>query len=43
MYIKSIRNNQEYQATLQEIELLMTAEPGTPAGERLDMLVVCQS
>ena len=29
----------DYRATLKEIEMLMTAEPDTPEGEKLDVLV----
>lgn len=39
MEIKPIRTDEDYRATLQEIELLMTAAPGTSEGERLDVLV----
>ena len=39
MDVKPIKNHEDYRATLQEIESLMAAEPGTPAGERLDVLV----
>lgn len=39
MEIKPIRTEKDYRATLQEIESLMTAGPGTPEGERLDVLV----
>jgi HTH-type transcriptional regulator / antitoxin HigA len=39
MDIKPIRTEEDYRATLREIESLMTAEPGTPEGERLDELV----
>ena len=39
MDVKPIKTNEDYRATLQEIESLMTAEPDTPAGERLDVLV----
>ena len=39
MNIKPIKSEEDYRATLQEIESLMSAEPGTPAGERLDVLV----
>jgi len=38
MDIKPIKTEEDYRATLQEIESLMTAELGTPEGERLDML-----
>jgi HTH-type transcriptional regulator / antitoxin HigA len=39
MDVKPIRTEADYRATLREIEGLMTAEPGSPAGERLDVLV----
>ena len=39
MDVKPIRTEEDYRSTLQEIELLMNAGPGTPAGERLDVLV----
>ncbi len=39
MDIKPIRTEDDYRATLQEIESLMAAESGTPEGERLDVLV----
>lgn len=39
MDVKPIRTDEDYRETLREIESLMTAEPGTPAGERLDVLV----
>lgn len=39
MEIKPIRTKEDYRATLQEIESLMTAEAGTREGERLDVLV----
>jgi len=39
MDIKPIRAEADYRATLAEIESLMKAEPGTPEGERLDLLV----
>jgi antitoxin component HigA of HigAB toxin-antitoxin module len=38
MDIKSIKTEEDYRATLSEIESLMTAEPDTPEGERLDVL-----
>lgn len=38
MEIKPIKTEADYRATLREIEALMTAEPGTPEGERLDVL-----
>ena len=37
--IKPIRNEADYEATLAEIEQLMTAKSGTRAGDRLDVLV----
>lgn len=39
MDIKPIKTNEDYRATLREIESLMSAEPDTPDGERLDVLV----
>jgi HTH-type transcriptional regulator/antitoxin HigA len=39
MQIKPIRTKADYRAALKEIEGLMSAEPNTPAGERLDVLV----
>jgi HTH-type transcriptional regulator/antitoxin HigA len=39
MEIKPIRTEEDYRATLQEIESLMTAEAGSREGERLDVLV----
>jgi HTH-type transcriptional regulator/antitoxin HigA len=39
MDVKPIKNEEDYRATLREIESLMTAEPGTPEGEKLDVLV----
>jgi HTH-type transcriptional regulator / antitoxin HigA len=39
MDVKPIKNDETYRATLREIELLMRAEPDTPDGERLDVLV----
>ena len=39
MDVKPIKTDGDYRATLQEIESLMTAETGTPQGERLDVLV----
>ncbi len=34
----SIKNEQEYEAALEAIELLLDAEPGTPEGERFEEL-----
>jgi HTH-type transcriptional regulator/antitoxin HigA len=39
MDITPIKTDADYRATLREIETLMTAEPGTPEDERLDLLV----
>lgn len=39
MMLKSIRTDADYRAALKEIETLMMAEPGTPEGEKLDVLV----
>lgn len=39
MDIRPIRTRQDYQAALREVETLMTARPGTPEGDRLDVLV----
>jgi HTH-type transcriptional regulator/antitoxin HigA len=38
MNIKPIRSETDYQAALEEIEILMTAEAETPEGEKLDVL-----
>lgn len=39
MMLKPIRNESDYQAALREIEQLWDAEPGTPEGDALDVLV----
>jgi HTH-type transcriptional regulator / antitoxin HigA len=39
MDIRPIKTEEDYRTSLQEIEALMTAEPGSPEGERLDVLV----
>lgn len=39
MDIKPIKTDDDYRATLREIEGLMRAESGSPEGERLDVLV----
>jgi HTH-type transcriptional regulator/antitoxin HigA len=39
MEIKPIRSETDYQATLKEIEKLLDSQPGTPEGDRLDVLV----
>lgn len=39
MDIRPIKTDGDYRATLQEIEELMRAAPGSPEGERLDVLV----
>ncbi len=38
MNIKPIRTRADHRAALKEIETLMSARPGTPGGERLDVL-----
>jgi HTH-type transcriptional regulator/antitoxin HigA len=38
MDIKPIRTEADYQAALREVESLMTADFGTPEGDRLDVL-----
>lgn len=39
MEIRPIRTKADHRAALKEIETLMTAERGSPEGERLDVLV----
>lgn len=39
MEIKPIKNDADYRSALQNIEQLMMAEPDTPEGEKLDVLV----
>jgi HTH-type transcriptional regulator/antitoxin HigA len=39
MEIKPIRSEADYQAALKEIEKLMDSSPGTPEGDRMDVLV----
>lgn len=39
MNIKPIRTDTDYRAALKEVETLMMAEPNTPEGEKLDVLV----
>jgi HTH-type transcriptional regulator/antitoxin HigA len=39
MEIKPIRTEADYQAALREIESLIDSQPGTPQGDRLDVLV----
>ena len=39
MNIKPIKIDTDYHAALKEVETLMTAEPITPEGEKLDVLV----
>jgi HTH-type transcriptional regulator/antitoxin HigA len=38
MNIKPIKTNSDYEAALKEIERLFDAEPGTPEGDRLEVL-----
>ena len=39
MEIRPIKNEADYQAVLDEVELLFTAIPDTPEGDRLEVLV----
>ena len=39
MDIKPIKTDDDHRVALKEIEMLMTAEPDTPEGEKLDVLV----
>ncbi len=39
MVIKPIRNERDHRRALKEIDRLMDARPGTPEGDRLDVLV----
>jgi len=39
MEIRPIKSEADYEATLKEIEGLMSAEPDSPQGDRLDVLV----
>lgn len=39
MEIKPIRNEVDHQAALKEIERLFESQPGTPEGDRMDVLV----
>jgi HTH-type transcriptional regulator / antitoxin HigA len=39
MEIKPIRSGADYQAALKEVEKLMESQPGTPDGDRLEVLV----
>jgi len=39
MEIKPIKSEADYEASLKEIEQLLDAEPGTPNGDRLEVLV----
>lgn len=34
----TIKNDQEYEVAIEEIEQLLEAEPGTPDGEKFDTL-----
>src|SRR5512141_1797291 len=38
MEIKPIRSEEDYQAALNEIEVLIDSQPGTPEGDRMDVL-----
>jgi HTH-type transcriptional regulator/antitoxin HigA len=37
--VRPIRTERDYEAVLKEVDALMDAAPGTPRGERLDVLV----
>ena len=39
MNIKPLKTKTDYKAALKDIESLMRAKPGTPAGDRLDVIV----
>jgi HTH-type transcriptional regulator / antitoxin HigA len=39
MKIRPVKTEEDYRATLSEIESLMSAVPGSPEGEWLDVLV----
>lgn len=39
VHVSPIRTGQDHEAALIEIEALMSARPGTPDGDRLDILV----
>ena len=39
MNIKPLKTKTDYKAALKEIDSLMRAKPGTPAGDRLDVIV----
>ena len=39
MNIKPLKTKTDYKAALKEIDSLMRAKPGTPAGDRLDVMV----
>lgn len=39
MEIKPIKTDADYRAALKEVESLMSVEPNTPEGEKLDILV----
>ena len=39
MEIKPIRSEADYEASLKEIETLVNSQPGTPEGDRMDVLV----
>lgn len=39
MDTKPIRTEADYEAALKEVENLMDSQPGTPEGDRLDVLV----
>ena len=42
MNIKPLKTKTDYKAALKEIDSLMRAKPGTPAGDRLDVCSTLQ-
>lgn len=40
MQIRPIKTKADHRAALKEIERLMDAKPGTPAGDRLEILTI---
>ena len=38
MEIKPIRSDADYQTALKEIEKLIDSQPGTPEGDRMDVI-----
>jgi HTH-type transcriptional regulator/antitoxin HigA len=40
MNLRPIRNEEDYETALEEIEALWEAEPGTPKADRLEIMVL---